>query len=59
MLKKEKLKLVLSLIITPILIITMVVIALTMRERAILEEKNADGKKREVLNVINHSHSFN
>ena len=59
MLKKEKLKLILSLVITPVLIITMVVIALTMREKALIEEKNSDGTNQEVLNVINHSHSFN
>lgn len=56
--KKEKVKFILNLILTPVIIVTMVIIALTMKDKPIIQEKNENGTQTEVLNVINHSHNF-
>lgn len=56
--KKEKAKFILNLILTPTIIITMVIIALTIKNKPILQDKNKEGTQTEVMNVINHSHNF-
>lgn len=55
---KEKLKLILSLIITPALVVACIVIAIVMRDKLLLvEATNASPEQTQVLNVINHTHN--
>jgi lysophospholipid acyltransferase (LPLAT)-like uncharacterized protein len=54
--KKEKIKYFLYLILTPLIIAVMTFIALTIKDKAIIKDKENDNS--EVLNIINHSHNY-
>ena len=54
--KKEKIKYFLYLILTPLIIAVMTFIALTIKDQAIIKDKENDNS--EVLNIINHSHNY-
>ena len=54
---KEKLKFWLNIVITPIIIITMIVIAITMRETSILKKNDNTDSGKDLLNVIDHTHT--
>ena len=53
---KEKLKFFLNIVITPIIIITMIIIAITMRETSILKKNDNTNSQQDLLNVIDHTH---
>lgn len=55
---KEKFKFFLNIVLTPIIIVAMVVIAISMRGKMILESEADQESQREVLNLIDHSHKF-
>ena len=57
MLKKEKLKLFLYIILTPLIIVTMIIISIKTREKPLLTKNETDSyTQRELLDVINHTH---
>ena len=57
MMNKEKLKFWLNIIITPIIIIIMIIMAITMRETSILKKKDNTDSGQDILNVIDHTHT--
>ena len=57
--KNEKFKLYLYVFLTPVIIITMIIIAITTREKPLLaRDYNETHSQRELLDVINHNHTF-
>ena len=58
MLKKEKIKIILYLVLTPVLIVLTIVIAILISNKyLIFQDENSKGGA-EVLNAINHTHNI-